>query len=1443
VEHLQHNPKKKANTMSQKFIFTTSPWKDHNTNKWMLSCFVSIQLDAGRKSTLKDFPDIMNWMSKLQDTDFFVQWGTALPAPITPLNTKWNPLLYSQLFHGNIQVKGFEVMDVSKLMIKSYPAKHINDFIINTYKEVGNIKIDELPKGNFFTKEFKGFKDLARVQLKTSKPLTNTNKKAAIEDFISKEHKGTLDAASAMKKSKVIGFSNQANPGMDFGQFYHFHTKQQQKKAAAIKAVPKPEFEYHDILTLISSYPVIMRKLGLVIDFELPSQPPSAAGTVRILPAGMGLESESVISSPATAYQFTGNGFYATPKQGSYINKGHLTIGTPEFEVVQIDTDGAALKLSSHVDTINTGAGKKLVEKSNYIKPIDPFQRSKPTLATMPTQQGKKDPIPPPDDEDDDNDPQEGLPSLRSAGIGILKNGLAENMLNRFVRSAGVAKIVFNPAMTLNNKALLNTKLIDKKSQPAQLKKPVLGAVPVITRKAIEPQRLQELNTAFEKKDLIPVPTEILYADDLVFGYRMDIAYEDAPQKWYSLHKRKVSYAYAPLNQAKQPVSLTPDEEVDEGCIYLSLTEEEDDIDQQQKLNEVIARWEGWSLAVPPVGKAINPSGKEVSTDEEEKKKYELDPDMPFRLHVSVKPAPGTLPRLRFGKKYRVKIRTVDIAGNGLPHDAIPEQGVSAIKSNIEYRRFEPLSSPQLIQADEITGGDKKMIRDRDGESLQHMVIRSDDNTDTQSYEASNITTVVVDGVAKGTLQYHHEAIRFLTAPRTSQYMAELHGMFDEAIGNPQKAAEIYQFITSRDKEYVDNGSTKAEALPIQTSQVDIDYLADPMAAGVVFTMRSETSFESPWKKGENRKFSFYFDEEVTVSNAGRKFDLQQWRNPKSVKIRLIEGFGQPVWENRVLTIPLPKSSIVEVSYASFWAPEALEKFSALLPTLKLGPAANQVAKKASEGQHWMLSPWRTIRLVHAVQRPIKKPVMTKAFSKAVRGFNETAAQILAAISVHGASTDKLDIRANWSEWVDDLSKKEPGLESYGTHVATVPVIYNDNLLELLKTEKTPNAKADWLPPMTHMFPDTKYRRVTYTPSATSRFREYFTGIIDTARIKKEPIELSKEGDSVVLDILSSARPALPMVEYAVPSFTWAKSDNGNNRTHFRSGNIRVYLRRPWYSSGDDERLAVILPPQGTDPSRNNILKKYCTVWGMDPVFDAGVLNGSNFPQKEHFSGGDVIYDTVQLAEEKQPVTVAAYKVHFDIDKQLHYADIPINTMNAYFPFVKLSLARYQQKSLRLNGTDCCLSGMVAAEWLQLTPARTTRLELGAGNNSFVVKLEGRAPFRNDLRTKISITVERADIAVDEGLFIGLQSGSTDTTILQKDVYLKQTDIRSGMITFAETIRLERNQQASAYRVVIREYELHPEDPLRKGKQGFSIAGRAPLPLGERLVFMDVYQV
>ncbi len=1413
----------------------------------MLSAFMSIQLDAGADTKLSSFPDILAWMDRLQGAAFFVQWDNNAPADITPVSAKWDKTLYEKLFHSNINVKSFAPLDISTLVIKSYPAIHVHDFILNTYQSVGALKTDELPKTSFYTKDFTGLKPLTQVQLKQTQPLTNQRRQATMNDFVVKGNSGRDMARQSVQQNKAIGFNKTANPDLDFGQFHNFHTQVDKTMWKSPPIIPKPEFEYHDILSIITSYPFILRKLGLVIDFELASPPPSANGTVRILPANLSFVNDVTLSSPATAYQYTGAGFYTASKAGSFIEKGMLRVNTDDFSVIQLDTDGAAMKLASHADTVNLNLAKTLIKKSNFITPMVMMNDN---AVQQPDTQT---------DDDDDDDRDEALPSLRSAGIGIVKNGLADHLVKKFVRTADLYKIMINPAFSTNSAALFNkidASAIQPKANtnapnvPANTQQPAAGrpiAVQQIRR--IPNARMTDLGKAVRQPAIIPVATEILYADDLIFGYRLDIAYEDKPDTWYSLHKRKNSYAFVPVGGSEEQIVPDAGDETDEGCIHLSLAQDDNDPDQDQKISEVIARWEGWSLAVPRIGKGLNNTGTEVSSDEEEKQKYKLDKDMPFRLQVKIGPAPRTLPMLRFGKQYRIKVRTVDIAGNGLPHDVQPENAAAVVRTGIKYLRYEPLPSPVVHQGDEVAGGDRSKMRNRDGESLQHLVIRSNGGVSTADYEKKNITTIVLNGAAAGTLTYIPEAVRYFTAPRTSQQMAEVHGMFDNAFRTPEGAKEAYAFIKSKDKEWKDDGTTKAAEIPVSTGQVDIDYLADPMAAGVIFTLKSASGFETPWLKGESRKFSFYFDEEVNDSNVNKEYSTDQWRSPRSFKIRMVEGFGKPEWKDRVFIIPLPKSATIEVNYACFWRPSDLDKVNAILPAF--AKAGGRPLQHARGGVHWMFSPWRTLRLVHAVQQPLEKPAFDKNATLINKNFGDTFATISTKLNVHGSSTDKTDIEAAWQEWVDDLSKPQPVQADARTHVDSLPVAYTDKQLNCsMAAGRLPQGPLR--PVIRHAFNDTKHHWVNYTPVATTRYREYFTGVIETARRNGtlDKFSLIQTGETVKLNVLSSAKPVIPVVEYLVPSFNWVREQKGNVMNHLRTANIRVYLKRPWYSSGDEEKIAVILPPKGAEPLRNPVLKKYCTVWGKDPVFVAPDLNNSNYPQVDHFPFA-ADYDNVKLAEEDVTVAVAAYKVMFDAEKQLHYADIPVNTGFAYFPFIKFSLARYQRHSVRKDGKDCCLSNIVVTDWMQVVAGRVTSLQQESQKNIFSVALKGVAPFSsnpdqfagaaNNARVKITITVENTMFPKSDDAYVSISSRQGSSFIWGKEFDLTFRDVKNGAIDFLQRVELPAAWAGQPYRVVLREYELHEDDPLRVQERAFTNA--VTHAYAERLVFMDVFEV
>ncbi len=76
-------------------------------------------------------------------------------------------------------------------------------------------------------------------------------------------------------------------------------------------------------------------------------------------------------------------------------------------------------------------------------------------------------------------------------------------------------------------------------------------------------------------------------------------------------------------------------------------------------------------------------------------------------------------------------------------------------------------------------------------------------------------------------------------------------------------------------------------------------------------------------------------------------------------------------------------------------------------------------------GSHWMLTPFRSLTLVHATQQPICLPELIVL--SAQRPAGAPYADVLCRIvRLHGPSTGKFEIEADWNEWVDDLEKDAP---------------------------------------------------------------------------------------------------------------------------------------------------------------------------------------------------------------------------------------------------------------------------------------------------------------------------------------------------------------------------------------------------------------------------------
>jgi len=206
----------------------------------------------------------------------------------------------------------------------------------------------------------------------------------------------------------------------------------------------------------------------------------------------------------------------------------------------------------------------------------------------------------------------------------------------------------------------------------------------------------------------------------------------------------------------------------------------------------------------------------------------------------------------------------------------------------------------------------------------------------------------------------------------------------------------------------------------------------------------------------------------------------------------------------------------------------------------------------------------------------------------------------------------------------------------------------------------------------------------------------------------------------VTLSVLNSARPAAPVPLYVIPSFGWTSGTQGAWSVSKRGGGgLRVYLARPWFSSGEGELLAALLwgcapAPRSTFQgwSMPDVLKGYVTQWGKDPIWSGSALPSQAMPLPEHFTNAVAVGTELTIDELSNgpfvPFTAVGHQVAYDDQhgRKLWYCDIEMDMGEAYFPFVRLALARYQPQSV----ADAHLSRVVLADFAQLLPDRSASL-------------------------------------------------------------------------------------------------------------------------------------
>jgi len=902
-----------------------------------------------------------------------------------------------------------------------------------------------------------------------------------------------------------------------------------------------------------------------------------------------------------------------------------------------------------------------------------------------------------------------------------------------------------------------------------------------------------------------------LNAEDLLRGFRVDIRTVGDPT-WRSLHLRAGTYTFTNSKITKT--------HTDEGLISLQTFNPDvnDPNNPAHWVHETLFRWLGWSLSVPRPGKAIGPEGKAIGVTDQGTSNLPLT--------VQFDPVPG-LPRLRFGKTYECRLRAVDVAGNSFDLTMPIDEKYTLLLG--KYLRFDPLIAPVMLMKDPP----------KPGESVDRLVIRSDIN-------APSVET----------------AERCIAPPKTSAQMAEWHGMFDTANGVDPNA---YATLARLDGNFPDRpyGNSPPAVPP---------YLPDPLALGAAMYFSTEHSVPTPTP--------------VQVTFDGT------WPGLQTFRLVLQEGIAEPHWDpaQRVLRVQLPKAGVKQASLSSYMGDDLKNEGTSGLGLFDSWDSAKNLVKnstrfrgslaqflarirqEALQGCNPQLTPARGFTLVHAVQRPLVQPRFPNNFMATRREGDTFCGFLSGGTPVDGASTDSLELFAQWDEPVDD-GINPPSRKASTTRVWRYDVATNYTGVLFGDTK--------------HEFGDTKYRRVTYWMVATTRFREYFPD-----SIASDPAQITQASNRLTIDVPSAARPPAPKVLYVVPTFGWeTQASQGAHLSRTRSVGLRVYLDRPWYSTGDGEVLGVVVPikhfpppsvsngdgnggfhkpPKADGVDKQNApsgdpgpepplavppdIAPFVTQWGADPAFAATGISSPFAPLPKHFTnatsvtygadypdhGSSELCDFALVAFNVgfEPPDAAAPDRPADPGRDPHngrwFCDIEIGAGAAYFPFIRLALVRFQPNGwLRgeIWGSDLRASRSVLADFVQLAPNRTASV-VSDPNDSKRLTVSVTGPsYQENLR--LARPVPRVAVSVqmdggDPGSPLWIPAGETELTW--------NSSAGLANVVWSGTVELPSARGAKPMRLMIREYEQLPADSGDRSDINATT-------VTERLVYADVFSI
>ena len=1001
-------------------------------------------------------------------------------------------------------------------------------------------------------------------------------------------------------------------------------------------------------------------------------------------------------------------------------------------------------------------------------------------------------------------------------------------------------------------KAMDVSSLIERSGQHSSIDTPTTFSLPVLRSRGIavfQTGRALALHTdKFVRAKTIdadvatgssPGQNITLFAEDVMQGVRFD-AIDSGIGIWRSLSART-----GQLNFLNGPAIETIS--ADEGMTIVGATGAFDGSTDDLYVGETITSWNGWSLGAPRPAKVIDNDDALVDGSS-------VAHPNGFPLEISHQVAAGSLPRLRFGHTYQLRGRTVDLAGNSV---SLSDPSVAHASPRVQFGRLDPVESPAIL----LRQGRGP------GEAVDRAVLRSNYNV-----APSPATTE-----------------RHLLASKVSELTAEMHGMFDTPSPGSMVDVNAYNLIAGREsKQVTDLASSQPDpagggAFIFDVDHVRAPYLPDPVSTGALLrgvgggTDEVALTWDGVWPDlGDvrvvmNEQPSPPAFPPFVYSAALQQLDLYVAK-ADTLTVRMstlpdvakIREFGLWPWISAAGLLTPQLRTDVEAGRNWMFTP---------FRTITFVHAVKQPLVPLT---------WQFLRASRAPGDTFAVLDGAGAFSRKSTARIDLDASWDEYIDAGpGAALPTRPDPDNPGLWLD-----RPVNQAIPISAPVPEPGPGGSPADIWHTTEVP------APGPRHEFHDTKHRNVNYPTRVYSRFDEYFrkdAGIdfgvnnpvlVDAAGIVKGSMRITKlvsgktlsytEGidysvDLVTgevtrlvgsampdqvhaswvpdpndrvgpptvqpIDILSSVRPDAPKIVYVIPTFQSQDSRLLLQHRRERIGaGVRVYLERPWWVTGGGEMLAVVMaanPPLGPQAVLGPDAALVSTQWGVDPVHAGAITPESpavtNFPLRVEDSNPRGVPEApgVDLA-------VAGHAVGFDGVRDLWYCDIDIDTGSAYFPFVRLALARWQPDSL---GT-LDLSPVVLTDYVQLAADRVATV-----TPPLIVKRGAKPAYSVSLTgpgygtTTTDSSGLRAQVTVQQQI-VGM-TGPLAWESVGRPVVLTRFTTSGPTVTFTGSVRLPIGVALAQLRLLFEEFEqirVDADDPN---------LGTAP-KFGNRVVYADI---